>query len=892
MLHVFQAPTHEYSAVYLKIIERASACQTNNISALLRCVQLLKSSLSRNLPSQEVLVKIDSFCVEASAVVRRAHTGSPAITGIIKAISFVRALVARGINPSIDPRTLPARAEGTGGAAGSTVDADKDNGREGSGSRRPGNAYTKPSPSASGADNRSEQYLGVSGGGRNAAPRASDVIQLTDSNTTKVRIRKVGMVKKREEIQLYKDTGQRTVRRTGGRPLFLYRYYQEQVPLRLSSNEVKQVVNAVITPSSEEQQERIIASKVLIKVLMDVYSTDATESSVLLSVFLEMVSSRDADTRAHAFSLLFNLSIHVHMFEPLDTSSAEAPPSDIDSSATESTPDKSLHSKPLPSSLEGKHSKDAGEESQHSSADAGFMPSSSFHQIHEDLALKLCEMLLCMVQQDEREDRVWNAALNCMFYFMTTQGKVLWHRLCHVDVRVLAAFVVHSSVGALWGDEVHRYLLQMLITQLYVNGELSEQMIDRIGGVQILVEHYANARSFETRESLFMVLFDYVIKRLSSRRLAIDHEQVSVLLEVLKRFDAAEAFAKFFKVLPDNFVETVVRFVFFEQLKRHPDLHDLSSRLEKSLVVAFLYDIEKLSQACTGLDAEFQEHLQAMMTARPEKLGEHFNVLNALLTSDLVSDRRNGETWLFSLIRLKYESGGGSVSPSLLSATEACLAGLLQSYSADTRRIYLSITEKLMIMLRGKAGDENKLPVVFKIINDYLTKMVQRSEKNEQLLMYMLDIVMDVISIRTVGAWHGEMDNVYAMFLEGYASVSESYVREVSHVVFRHVFLYLSCRTYPAARATALVLLLQKCKMQRTVFQEVGGHAFFREVLKNDRDPAAIYHVSQFLLDHLMTDNAAEYRQYLNQLLVVAQQTNNETLLQNPYSQIKAIEML
>jgi hypothetical protein len=71
----------------------------------------------------------------------------------------------------------------------------------------------------------------------------------------------------RLQIRAMKDAGL-TVRRKGLQ-LFQFKYYKEQQALNLSDSEMAIVIDAVVNPPKGDYETRLIASKILIKVPLD-----------------------------------------------------------------------------------------------------------------------------------------------------------------------------------------------------------------------------------------------------------------------------------------------------------------------------------------------------------------------------------------------------------------------------------------------------------------------------------------------------------------------------------------------------------------------------------------------------------------------------------------------
>ncbi|CAA6654937.1 unnamed protein product [Spirodela intermedia] len=92
-------------------------------------------------------------------------------------------------------------------------------------------------------------------------------------------------------------------------------------------------------------------------------------------------------------------------------------------------------------------------------------------------------------------------------------------------------------------------------------------------------------------------------------------------------------------------------------------------------------------------------------------------------------------------------------------------------------------------------------------------------------------------------------------------------------------------------RAALLLLLIGKCSADPAAFLEVGGEEFFRELL-DDTDSRVAYYSSAFLLKRMMMKEPDKYQRMLQNLIVKAQQCNNEKLLENPYLQLCGILQL
>lgn len=118
----------------------------------------------------------------------------------------------------------------------------------------------------------------------------------------------------REEQKVYNEEGLQTVRRKGLQ-LFQFKYYSQQQPLQLSEQELEAVMSGVISPPSDDRETRLIASKILIKVLVDEFMNGSGGTAMLLSIATKLLGQTEAEAQLHALNLLFNLSVHINLWE-------------------------------------------------------------------------------------------------------------------------------------------------------------------------------------------------------------------------------------------------------------------------------------------------------------------------------------------------------------------------------------------------------------------------------------------------------------------------------------------------------------------------------------------------------------------------------------------------
>jgi len=496
----------------------------------------------------------------------------------------------------------------------------------------------------------------------------------------------------------------------------------------------------------------------------------------------------------------------------------------------------------------------------------------------------------------KKNERVWQFALNAYLYFITREGKIDREKMFSVDPRIIPAFINNIRLG----DDLKRKLLRMLTNILYgSDNTLDTKLLNQIGGIPLIVEYYVLTRSAEIRDNMFCIIFDYIIHNLNKKKqITTDPTQIAILFELMKRFLVPQYLPQVFQFLPNKFVETFVRFMFFTRLKSDTKLNQIASKLDKTLIVAFLYDLEKLASTYGQLDKEYEPLLKDILESDDIK-EENFNTLNTLLNAEPALDRKNGEALLFALMRAAID-GHKLSNARLQGAIEKTFSSLLTSKNPKVRRIYISITEKLILLHKSKIvqnGDESRVGKIFRGLNENFLDLIKKQEKDEFNLIYMFDTIFNLISFRTVqpsveAFISGPLDTTYSYFLNGHEVLPFYLFEHINIIILYHIFTtFTSLTQNPAVtgpmRVVLLILLIEKCK-NKQVLESIGGLPFFKKLLQ-DRDPSIAYHAARFLVDQLMTEKPDQYRALLNRVLGKAQQTNNQTILENPYLQLKAI---
>lgn len=799
--------------------------------------------------------------------------------------------------------------------------------------------------------------------------------------------------------QIWEDSSACTFR-PKARPLFQYRHYSEQQPLRLNPAEVCDVIAAVCSETSSTNANLMtvssklsthggkpsmdVAVSVLVKLVIDMYVLDSgTAAPLTLSMVEEMLSSPKAACRARAFDLILNLGVHAHLLEPIITDSA--------STIEEEYSQESYFGDEAPPTIP----------EMRKAASVKKMGTSSAIDNFESWILNiLFEILLLLIQTQENEESVWASALSCLLYFVCDRGKILKNRLNGLDIRVIKVLLETSRKNS-WAELVHCKLISILTNMFYAMPDepteadpssrafLMDQ-VDLIGGIEFIFLEYSLANSREERRNLYLVLFDYALDQINDTCGATgvseyNHDEIQPLAVLLTLANAPEAFYMSVKLGVEGIGEILRRSI-SSMLAKFPN----SQRLNTLLEIA-AEKIDTIICSFTHLDKEFSHMIQITKSYKflesiedtvPRngvgmKVKLSWASLHSLLHSERIAYRRNGYIWLGDLLieeisekndaniwsnikKLQQQIAHGGLHDSS-AASDVPLAiwllcGLLKSKHNFIRWGFLYVLERLLMRCKflldenemqhpssselghvDKDGRLEKANAVIDIMSSALSLVFQINETDRINILKMCDILFSQLCLRVPLATdmpYGdhvhedgtmkeadsrsrnpvdhETASMAALLLRGQAIVPMQLVARVPAALFYWPLIQLAGAAtdnialgvavgskgrgnLPGAtsdiRASLLLLLIGKCTADPAAFQEVGGEEFFRELL-DDTDSRVAYYSSAFLLKRMMTEKPEDYQHILQSLVVRAQQSNNEKLLENPYLQMRGILQL
>ncbi|KAE8670729.1 hypothetical protein F3Y22_tig00112114pilonHSYRG00215 [Hibiscus syriacus] len=573
----------------------------------------------------------------------------------------------------------------------------------------------------------------------------SPVTTIGNSSSARSHLRAITALKrsKGEPHQIWDDSPASTFR-PRARPLFQYRHYSEQQPLRLNPGEVCEVIAAVCSETSFTNANAMtvssrlnsnnpkpsmdVAVSVLIKLVIDMYVLDSgTAAPLTLSMLQEMLSSPRTACRVRAFDLILNLAVHAHLLEPQII--------DDNSAIEEDYPQELLLNSEDQLITQGIRKIDSTKK---------LGTPSAIDKFESWILNILYEILLLLVQTDEMEESVWASSLSCLLYFVCDSGNIWRNRLKGLDIRVVKTLLVISRINS-WAELVHCKLVCILTNMLYqVPGESTTTImsaasflvdqLDLIGGIDFIFYEYSLSTSREERKHLYLVLFDYVLHQINETCISTGvseytADEIQPIAALLSLADAPEAFCISVKLGVEGIGELLRRSI-STTLSRYPNSERLNMLLEN-----ITEELDIIIRSFTHLDTEF---LHLKQITKSNKLKDNiegssmqngvamkaklaWSIVHSLLHSDRILYRQNGFIWLGDLLiaeisearngsiwsnvrslqnKIAYAGVHDSSGPSDIPLSIWLMCGLLKSKNSSIRWGFLVVLERLLMQCK------------------------------------------------------------------------------------------------------------------------------------------------------------------------------------------------
>eukprot|EP00258_Populus_trichocarpa_P051180 XP_024467199.1 uncharacterized protein LOC7458591 isoform X1 [Populus trichocarpa] len=645
----------------------------------------------------------------------------------------------------------------------------------------------------------------------------SSATTITNSTSARPHLRAITASKRSKAgpRQIWEDSPVSTFR-PRARPLFQYRHYSEQQPLRLNPAEVCEVIAAVSSETYSSSANHLtissrlsnnsgkpsmdVAVSVLIKLVIDMYVLDSgTAAPLTLSMLEEMLNSSKAACRVRAFDLILNLGVHAHLLEPMLIN-------DTSTTIEEEYSQESFYDCEEQLPTQGNQKADSVDKLGTSSAIDNF----------ESWILNiLYEILLLLVQTEEKEQSVWASALSCLLYFVCDRGKILRNRLEGLDIRVIKALIETSRKNS-WAELVHSKLICMLTNMFYqvsdgsmmfvsTNPVFLIDQLDLIGGIEFIFYEYSLANLREERRNLYLILFEYVLHQINEACIVAGlseygDNEIQPIATLLTLANAPEALYMSVKLGVEGIGELLRRSI-SSALSRYPNNERLNLLLEN-----IAEKFNKIISSFTHLDKEFShlieitqsykflESLESAILTNGVGMKSKLSwaTLHSLLHSERIAYRRNGYTWLGDLLiaeitegsnvnvwlnvkelqgKIAYAGVHDSSVSSDVPVSIWLMCGLLKSKHNIIRWGFLFVLERLLMrckflldeneMQSSRSNDAShehadsrldKANAVIDIMSSALSLVAQINETDRINILKMCDILFSQLCLKVLPA--------------------------------------------------------------------------------------------------------------------------------------------
>ncbi len=306
------------------------------------------------------------------------------------------------------------------------------------------------------------------------------------------------------------------------RLLFQYKPYENQERLTLSDNELAGSIDAVFSQESSPLHEaRDAGLVILIKIIIDAYLEKGPEIAFqqVLSLLKKPLSEGRVPQCA-VFDVITNLMIHGELLYSTQAEendnhlSGDWRSEDLRHSTVRFHAQVSLEIAPWPPICEGEFVQTVD------------VRVEQFREWLRRLLFQLTSHLESIESQgyEDSGSEVWACVFACMASLCTHDGYFVLEYMQHAPLRPLCR-MLHVGRHAFWATRICSLLKSILCNLLYRKqssedgidkGVLDFEKIEECGGIQQIVKEYYHAPTLMSTQSLFCVLFDFVLNAKST----------------------------------------------------------------------------------------------------------------------------------------------------------------------------------------------------------------------------------------------------------------------------------------------------------------------------------------------------------------------------------------
>ncbi|KAJ3442695.1 conditional loss-of-growth [Anaeramoeba flamelloides] len=696
-----------------------------------------------------------------------------------------------------------------------------------------------------------------------------------------------------EKKQVHKTV---TIKRNMSK-LFHYKHYSEQDPFTFTETEINLISQTILSSTKDKTLARKSLSEFWIKIAIDTYLQHGEDQfRDKLSGFIQMLKSNKIGPKLMVFNLMFNLLIHSNLIfasQQLNFSNSILQ---------------------IPHSTRENYAR--------------------LSRIEDLLFESLQEMILYLSNSKEKSLKVWSSALNFFLIFVTNKGKLSTHRIKQLNPQIPFAFLQNSIS---FSQLAVKTLIRIIVNQIYgpvaskleytvskTNGKNQEQKKkekeDKTAGTQrkflnlsapfpkiitdnivTILNIYSHSKSPEVIENLFAILYDYACCRIASgNKEAQSNQKVQKKLKeellaiygLMVTMGFQSHFPQLLKFHPEQVWESILNFIYNEQMQYNKKISRLAKKLNKDLVNKVFEEFKALLKLHDQIAERFQSAMEKTLNLKMIN-PRGIKIIKNLINSKLEEYRKSGKIWLFELMRIctvkKQKFEGRDLVRNLLNS----LASTKNFY---TRWIYLEIIEKLTLFHKSRMitahSKHDMIKSILKFYGEKVAKFVQNNENEQIILKQVLNILIQLVGYNNnlLSSSNTSLNSDFFKMIEnGQILISSNLI---AHVPIKSLLLVIKNLSTSFQNSTArlitLYLLTEKLKIATNEFNTINGEDLFVKLI-DDTDPRIAFFAAVFYNQWFSQNQKDSYKKWYRRAERKSKKQNNPDLLKNPYFLVKEI---
>uniref|UniRef100_A0A7S4P1C3 Uncharacterized protein n=1 Tax=Paramoeba aestuarina TaxID=180227 RepID=A0A7S4P1C3_9EUKA len=524
-------------------------------------------------------------------------------------------------------------------------------------------------------------------------------------------------------------------------------------------------------------------------------------------------------------------------------------------------------------------------------------PMEQTHAMLNHLRRVLSRVITAACYYREANSRVLEWMLKCFLALNTVNGVVMKNVLVSMtDSRFVPLCLDHINTNNM---ALSQTLSLLLVNYVIPSSKtLSQAALLRIGGWRYIAQKYIESHSLKARDNYFVILYDLVFSNLLQENIVTkqDQDQSHFLLRLLRSVDFSQHATVLFKWIPKDVVQDTTQFL----SRQHSRLLRTSQPMvpatfDTKIAAHLINSFVSLGRSYQHLAPNFHQLYKEIMKDRTgfdEKAEKLYKCI--AVGTDL--DLHNSSSVLFAMRYHKYDSSPTKAEHILRSVPKFC-SRLASSDIPRVRDTLIRTTDRLILALSYRLLDTWDEALAREICEIFNTDCqdVLAATKGSQGVLGLVDLLF---SLLVNNAWDslqspqlrenlGDRDSIFRLVVLGKCAVNSRLLSYVRIDMLCKLFQRLSSKRDGDMKTAVLVLIIRKCSTNSKDFNAVGLD-YFRNMVES-RHPEVALLASSFLLHQIQVQHPEQHKAIINQMLSVAKETENFTLMENQYLQIRAI---